>query len=78
MNLDEVLDAWRSQDQAPLYGVDEGRLQQALREEEAKRRRGLVIEARTTYGFAALMFAGLALLFALMLSDDDPRTWWTS
>ena len=30
MNLDEVLDAWRSQDQAPLYGVDGGRLQQAL------------------------------------------------
>ncbi len=76
MHLDEVLDAWRSQDQAPLYGVDEGRLQQALREEEAKRRRGLVIEARTTYGFATLMFAGLALLFALMFYDDDPRTWW--
>jgi peptidoglycan/LPS O-acetylase OafA/YrhL len=76
MNLDEVLDAWRSQDQAPLYGVDEGRLQQALREEEAKRRRGLVIEARITYGFAALVFAGLALVFVLMIYDDDPRTWW--
>jgi len=76
MNLDEVLNAWRSQDQAPLYGVDEGRLQQALREEEAKRRRGLVIEARLTYGFAALVFAGLAFVFALMLYDDDPRTWW--
>jgi hypothetical protein len=76
MNLDDVLDAWRSQDQAPLYGVDERRLQQALRDEEAKRRRGLVIEARITYGIAALMFAGLALVFALMLSDDDPRTWW--
>jgi hypothetical protein len=72
----EVLDAWRSQDQAPLYGVDEGRLQQALREEVAKRRRGLVIEARITDGFAALVFAGLALVFALMLYDDDPRTWW--
>jgi len=76
MNLDDLLDAWRSQDEAPLYGVDEDRLQQALREEEAKRRRGLVIEARITYAFAALVFAGLAVVFALMLYDDDPRTWW--
>ncbi len=76
MNLDEVLDVWRSQDQAPLYDVNGGRLQQALREEEARRRRGLVIEARITYGFAALVFAGLAIIFALMLYDDDPRTWW--
>lgn len=76
MNLDDVMDAWRSQDQAPLYGVNEGRLQQALREEDAKRRRGLVLEARITYGLSALMFAGLALVFALMLFDDDPRTWW--
>ena len=44
MNLDEVMDAWRSQDQAPFYGVDKGRLQQALREETTKRR-GLGIEA---------------------------------
>ena len=76
MNLDEVLDAWRTQDQAPLYGVDGGRLQQALREEEARRRRRLVIEARITYGVAALVFAGLAFIFALMLYDDDPRSWW--
>ena len=76
MNLDEALDAWRSQDQSPLYSVDEGRLQQALREEEARRRRGLVLEARVTYGLSALIFAGLALVFALMLYDDDPRTWW--
>jgi hypothetical protein len=76
MNLDEAMDAWRSQDQAPRYGVDEDRLQQAIREEEAKRRRGLVFEARITYGFAGLVFAGLALLFTLMVFDDDPRTWW--
>jgi hypothetical protein len=76
MNLDEVLDAWRSQDQAPLYGVDEGRLQQSAPRGGGKRRRGLVIEARITYGFAALVFAGLASVFVLMLFDDDPRTWW--
>ena len=51
----KYMDAWRSQDQPPLYGVDEARLQQALREEEARRRRGLVIEARITYGFAAVL-----------------------
>src|SRR5436190_7488725 len=76
MNLDEVMDAWRSQDRAPLYGVDEGRLRQALRNEEAKRRRGVVIEARLTYGLVAVVFVGLAFVFALMLYDDDPRTWW--
>ena len=78
MNLNDVLDAWRSQDHAPLYGVDGDRLQQTLREEEAKRRRGLVIEARLTYGFAALVFAGLAFIFTLMLSDDDPAPGGTS
>jgi len=76
MNLDDVLKSWRSQDQAPLYEVDSERLRQALRQELAAMQRGLVREARVTYGVSALMLAGMAFLFLTMAYDDDPRTWW--
>jgi len=76
MTLDDVLESWRSQDAAPLYSVNSEGLQQALRQELAAVRRGLRIEAWAIYGISALMFAGLAFIFAIMVYDDDPRTWW--
>jgi len=76
MKLDDVLESWRSQDEAPLYSVNNERLQQALRQELAAVQRGLRIEAWAIYGISALMFAGLAFIFVIMVYDDDPRTWW--
>ena len=76
MKLDDVLESWRSQDEAPLYSVNGERLQQALRQDLAAVRRGLRIEAWAIYGISALMFAGLAFIFVMMVFDDDPRTWW--
>ena len=76
MKLDDVLESWRSQDEAPLYSVNGERLQQTLRQDLAAVRRGLRIEAWAIYGISALMFAGLAFIFVMMVFDDDPRTWW--
>ena len=76
MKLDDVLESWRSQDEAPLYSVNSERLQQALRQELAAVQRGLRIEASAIYGIGALMFAALAFILVIMVYDDDPRAWW--
>jgi hypothetical protein len=76
MKLDDVLESWRSQDEAPLYRVNSERLQQALRQELAATQRRMRVEARVTYGMSVLMLAGLAFLFLMMAYDDDPRTTW--
>ena len=39
MNLDDLMAVWRSQDAAPLHGVNETLLRLALRQDEAKLRR---------------------------------------
>jgi MFS family permease len=76
MKLDDVLDSWRSQDEAPLYDVNSERLQQALRQDLAAGQRGIRMEAWAIYGISALMFAGLAVILVMMVFDDDPRTGW--
>jgi hypothetical protein len=74
MNLDSALEAWRSQDAAPLYNMNREQLQLALRLEQATVQRQLRWEARLSYGAGAMLLAGLAFIFALMRYDDDPRT----
>src|SRR5262245_49908259 len=76
MKLDDVLESWKSQDEAPLYSVNSDRLQQALRRELAAIQRELRIWAWSVYGISALIFAGLAFILLLMVYDDDPRTTW--
>jgi hypothetical protein len=36
MNLDALMEVWRSQDAAPLHGINETLLRLALRQDEAK------------------------------------------
>ena len=38
MNLDDLMEVWRSQDASPLHGVNEALLRLALRQDEAKLR----------------------------------------
>jgi hypothetical protein len=76
MKLDDVLESWRSQNETPLHSVNSERLQQGLRQEQAAMQKGLRIEKWAIYGMSALMFAGLAFIFLIMVYDDDPRTWW--
>ena len=76
MSLDELMEAWQSQDASPLYGVDQKLLRQALSQEEAKVQTQRRVEGWVIYAFTPLTIGGLAFLFLIMVYDDDPRTDW--
>ena len=67
MNLDDLMAVWRSQDAAPLHGVNQTMLHLALRREQAKvqaeRRKERWIVYLTCAGFAA----ALAVFVAVMI-----------
>ena len=75
MNLDELMSVWRSQDAAPLHGLNETQLWPALRQDEAKRQNWRRIERWTIYVMTAVFVAGMALFLAnmtlLMIYRDD-------
>lgn len=78
MNLDDLIEVWRSQDAAPLHGINETLLRLALRQEEAK----LQAERRMEKGVSTLLCAFLvgAMVFILGVmiypNDDDVLTGW--
>jgi hypothetical protein len=57
MTLDEMMDAWRAQDQAPLYGVNRDLLQLVLQHEQTDLRRALRREQWTAYVLGPAMAA---------------------
>lgn len=59
MDFDQMIEAWKSQDDKPLYGVNRDVLLLALRREQADIRRALRREHWTTY-VAGTTMAGLA------------------
>jgi len=74
MNLDDVIEGWRSQDASTLYGVvDKTRLHQALRQEQAKlekqSRRGLWFGY--VFGVAPLLISS-GLFLAIMIDPNQP------
>jgi cation transport ATPase len=75
MNLDELMWVWRSQDAAPLHGLNETQLWLALRQDEAKRQKWRRIERWIIYVMSAVFVAGMALFLAnmtlLMIYRDD-------
>ena len=75
MNLDDLMAVWRSQDAAPLHGLNETQLRLALRQNEAKRQKWRRIERWIIYVLSAGVVAGLALFLAnmilLMIYRDD-------
>jgi hypothetical protein len=76
MNLDDLMAVWRSQDAAPLHGLDKTLLHLALRQDEAKLQKQRRIERWITYVGSAGLVAVMALFVALMIYDNDPRTDW--
>lgn len=76
MSLDDLMQAWQSQDAVPLYGVNETLLHVAVLQEQAKVRTQRRVEGWVLYGVTPLVIAGLAFLFLIMVYDDDPRTSW--
>ena len=75
MNLDDLMAVWRSQDAAPLHGLNETLLRLALRQNEAKRQKWRRIERWIIYVLSAVFIAGLALfltnMILLMIYRDD-------
>ena len=75
MNFDELMAVWRTQDAAPLHGLNETLLRPALRQNEAKRLKWRRIERWIVYVLSAGVAAGLALFLAnmvlLMIYRDD-------
>ena len=67
MNLDELMSVWRSQDAAPLHGLNETQLRRALRQDEAKQQKWRRIERWITYVLSTGVVAGMALFLANMI-----------
>jgi hypothetical protein len=78
MSLDDLMEVWRSQDAAPLHGVNETLLRLALRQDEAKLQKRRRRQRWIIYLASAALFAAMAFFLAVMISphDDDALTGW--
>jgi hypothetical protein len=75
MNLDDLMVVWRSQDAAPLHGVDKTLLHLALRQDEAKLQKQRRRERWIIYVFSTGAVAGMALFLAIMIYHDRATGW---
>ena len=71
MNLDDLVAVWRSQDVAPLHGVNEALVRLALRQDQAKLQKWRRVEKWLAYLIGAAMIGGLARRLAIMINRDD-------
>ena len=75
MNLEDLMEVWRSQDAAPLHGVNETLLRLALRQDEAKLRAQRRKEEWVTYFTSAVLVAVMAvfvmMIFGMLFYNDD-------
>jgi ABC-type multidrug transport system permease subunit len=81
MNLDDLMEVWRSQDASPLHGVNETLLRLALRQDEARLRALQRREEWITYLVSAFVVAFMAFFVVmefgmLFYNDDDVITGW--
>jgi hypothetical protein len=78
MNLDDLIEVWRSQDAAPLHGVNETLLRLALRQDEKKLRAGQRRQKWFVYISMAMLVGLMALHLSIMISlyDDDVLSGW--
>jgi hypothetical protein len=78
VNLDDLEAVWRSQDAAPLHGLNETQLPLVLRQDEAKRQKWRRIERWIIYVLSAAAVAGLALCLVkpIYRYDADVVTGW--
>lgn len=79
MNLNDLMEVWRSQEAAPLHGVNETLLRLALRQDEAKLRAKRRREIWFVSIGMAVLVGLMALFLAVMISppyDDDVLSGW--
>lgn len=74
MNLDDVMEVWRSQDAAPVHGINETLLRLALRQEEAKQQARRRWEKWISTGMGAFLIAAMACCLAVMIFRYDQET----
>jgi hypothetical protein len=74
MNLDDLMEVWRSQDAAPLHGFNETLLRLALRQDEAKHQAERRWEKWISTTICALLIAVMVVMLVLMIYDDDALT----
>src|SRR5919106_3461814 len=75
-NLDDLMEVWRSQDAAPLHGVNETLLRLALRQDEAKLQKQRRTERWIIYVASAALVAAMAFFLAIMIYRNDVITGW--
>lgn len=79
MNLDEVMEGWRSQDASAFFGVDKTLLHQALRQEHAKleKQARRVTWGGYVFGVAPLLItAGMLLAIMFQPNNDNVLIIW--
>jgi len=77
MNLDDLVAVWRSQDVAPLHGVNEALVRLALRQDQAKLEKWRRLEKWLVYLIGAAMIAGMARRLSIMINrGDDVLSGW--
>lgn len=78
MNLDDLMEVWRSQDAAPLHGINETLLRLALRQDEAKLQKERRWEKWISIGMSVFLVGVMVVILALMVypHDDDVLTGW--
>jgi len=73
MNLDDLMAVWRTQDAAPLHGVDKTLLHLALRQDEVKLQKERRIERWVTYVGSVGLVAVMAVFLGMMMSARDRK-----
>ncbi len=76
-SLDDLMEVWRSQDAAPLHGVNETLLRLALRQDEAKLQKQRRTERWIIYVASAAFVAAMAFFLAIMIYRNDVITGWS-
>jgi hypothetical protein len=78
MNLDEVMEIWRSQDLSPVHGVGNSLLHELLRQEQAKSARRNRWMRWVGYTGSAVLLGITGLFFAIMFEAqyNDVRVVW--
>jgi hypothetical protein len=71
MNLDDLMEVWRSQDASPLHGVNEALLRLELRQDEAKLQKWRRWARWFIYGWTAFVVAGMGRRLAVMTDRYD-------
>lgn len=73
MNLDDVTEAWRSNDVSQLWGVDTNLLHEVLRQEQATQQQRRRRMRHFVYAVNAVLLVTVVLFFAILIDPNQPE-----